>query len=128
MAEKKKRGPGKPFKKNDPETGEVDARINRNGAPPRSETFAGCLRELLAMDGPQIQEWAGKQAAEFSKLPAGVPLRSLVCLWAIASLSRDFTSGVWNAIMDRTDGKLGDALEARLLALEKLLEARNGNS
>jgi hypothetical protein len=122
---KKRRGPGRPFRKNDPKTGERDERINREGAPPRSESFAGCLRELLALDGPAVEVWAGKQAKEFSKLPAGVPLRSLVCLWAVASLSRDFTSGVWTALMDRTDGRLGDVLEDRLRALEKLVEAKN---
>ena len=41
--ESKKRGPGKPFQKNDPITGEVDPRINRDGAARRFDQ----LRELV---------------------------------------------------------------------------------
>ena len=120
------RGKGKPFKRGKGK--DRDVRINAAGAPPKSETFAGTLRLLLALDGAGIVAWAGEQAKEFKKLPAGVPLRSLVCLWAIASLSRDFNAATFNAICDRTDGKLGDELEKRLLALEKLAEEKHGNA
>ena len=116
----KKRGTGKPFKKG--KGPERDPRINAAGAP-KGESWRSVLNELLAMDGPSVTAWASDQAKEFQKLPAGVPLRSLVCLWAIASLSRDFSPGVWTALMDRTDGKVGD-FEARIRALEALLDAK----
>lgn len=43
---KKGRGPGKPFKPNDPTTGEKDPRINRLGAP---RTFLEAREEALAV-------------------------------------------------------------------------------
>jgi hypothetical protein len=126
MKNGKRRGPGRPFKKNDPLTGEKDERINRNGAPPREASYAATLRLLGGLDGPAIVEWAGEQAKEFRKLPPDVNLMTMACLWAFASLSRDFSPGVFNSIVDRVDGPLSEALEARLAAIERYItEAQN---
>ena len=45
---KKQGGKGRPFQKNDPETGEKDPRINRNGAPRRFDELRALTLELLA--------------------------------------------------------------------------------
>jgi hypothetical protein len=80
------------------------------------------------MDGPQVAEFTAAQGKEFQKLPAGVPLRVLISVWMIGSLSRDFSASTWKTLMDRSDGTLSDALEERLLRLEELAEATNGKS
>jgi hypothetical protein len=122
---KKRRGPGRPFKKG--KGADRDSRINTAGAPPREESYAGTFRAIGDMAGEQLAEWGAEQLKEFRKLPPGVTLKTMTCLWAFASLARDFSPGVWNSIMDRVDGKVGD-VEDRLRALEKLVEAKNGCS
>lgn len=93
----RKRGPGKPFSKDDP-------RINRKGRPPKGNSWAENLRLIQSADGPTIAAWAD-HLREFKRLPEGVSLQTLVCANAFASLLRDFSPGVWNLIMERTDGK-----------------------
>jgi hypothetical protein len=119
------RGKGKPFKRGKGK--DRDARINAEGATPKGETWRTVLSELLKMDGPQIAAFTAAQGKEFTKLPSRVPLRVLICVWAIASLSRDFNAGLWVAMMDR-EQKLSDELEKRLLALERAREGKHGDA
>jgi hypothetical protein len=125
-SEKKRRGPGRPFAKG--KGAKRDPRINTAGCP-KGDTWRTILNKLLSMDGPAIAEFTAAQGREFQKLPSGVPLRVLICVWMIASLSRDFSASTWKTLMDRSDGTLSDALEERLLRLEELAEEKsNGKS
>ncbi len=122
VAAKKRRGPGKPFSKGKGK--DRDPRINTAGTP-KGETWKSVLNELLAMGGPQVAAFTAAQGKELAKLPGGVPLRVLICVWAITSLSREFSASTWKVIADRSDGTLSDELESRLLALEQAAEDKN---
>jgi hypothetical protein len=118
---------GKPFKKNNPLTGEKDSRINRSGAPKKSDSWAQSLRIVGDMTGPEVARWGTSTAREFGRLPPGLTLKVLVCLNVYASLLHDFSASTWRELMSRTDGSLGDILESRLLALEAAQEKNNVN-
>jgi hypothetical protein len=113
MKTKIKKPRGKPFRKG-------DLRINRKGAPKREQSWAGILREIGDMTGPQVSAWGVGMLKEFSTLPPGLTLKYLVGLHAYASLLRDFSPGVWSTLMERTDGRVVTPIETRVMGEEPL--------
>lgn len=96
---------GKPF------TGRDDPRVNLAGAPKRGQSWAELIRDLTELDGPQAAARAGFLAAQFKRLQPGVTLKELVVLRVIASLIDEPQPGLFNALMDRAEGKVTLPLE-----------------
>lgn len=121
-SEKKPRGKGKPFKPNDPETGEKDERINRKGRlmPKSLIELQDIIDEIFA---ETIKDSSGNEMDKLSialnrlllhKNPAG----------AIHVLDRRFGKVPQNINMEIQDELTDDERIARLTALLDAARAR----
>lgn len=101
----KKKARGRPI------TGKNDPRRNNAGAPKRGLAWGDIIAKYGNMTGPQLSKEYDTLAKEFSKLPTKVKLKELVVIAAYASLMNDFSSSLWTAMMDRSDGKPAQSME-----------------
>ena len=101
---KKRRGPGKPFTKNDP-------RINRAGTPRTGLSWKEILEDIGNLDGQQALERAGKIFADLRKYPQGVTLKELSAISYFIRMINDPNGSLLNAVADRTEGKVPDRIQ-----------------
>jgi len=100
------RGPGKPFKKNDPVTGEKDPRINREGKPQifpeLRKMVIGIFHERLMTKDPKDPD--GKKFIESER----TQLEAMLRMWL---LSQDYNKQ--NRLLEYGFGKVPDEIRQR---------------
>jgi len=91
VTQKKPRGKGKPFTKNDP-------RINRSGPPRKGFSWREILDEIGDLDGKQALDRAGRIFNQLSKYPEGVTLKELSAISYYARMINDPSGSLLNAV------------------------------
>lgn len=116
---------GKPFKRNDPATGEKDERINRAGAPARGASLKEILDFYDQLTPDEIAEMLppGELQAAYKRMPKGIAMKHLKAIRINAAIMFDPTPGLVNIVNDRTDGKVPDEVNHKgSLTVEGLKE------
>lgn len=106
---------GKPFKGKDPVTGEVDPRINVEGAPKRGSSMKEMLDYVDNLTAEEILQLLPKGNPlwlSYNQMPKGVPMKLLKAVRINAAIMFEPTAGLVKEITDRTDGKVPDKLDA----------------
>lgn len=84
---------------------------NPAGAPKRGESWAELIKNIGEYDGPAAANYAGFLSKQFNNLTPNVNLKTLVVLRVYASLIDDPQPGLFNALMERAEGKVKDQVE-----------------
>ena len=114
-AKKRKRGPGKPFVKDDP-------RINRAGAPNRGASIKEIQDFYDQLTADEVADMLpnGKLRNKFKRMPRGIALKHLKIISVQAELIDRPTAGLLEFYTERTDGKVKEELK-----VEHSLEVEN---
>ncbi len=115
-SEKKPRGNGKPFQKNNPETGEKDPRINRAGAPIRGKSYMERVNDLSDMTNEELADFFGRTSAigrQFLLQPRDVVSRDGVIGRALLTMQNDFDPRGFEKVIDRAEGKPAQTIITR---------------
>jgi len=85
---------------------------NPSGRPKDGESWAGVLREIANKNAEELAELFGNNdlGRQYKLLPKGVQMKYLVGGRVLAALMFEPTSGLFNSLMDRMDGKVPDTL------------------
>ncbi len=112
-AKKKAKSRGKPFKSNDPVTGEKDDRINRKGAPERGASLKEIFDYYDERTADEIADMLpdGELKRAYKQMPKGVAMKHLKAIRINAAIMFDPTPGLISAVQDRTDGKVAEKLK-----------------
>lgn len=94
-----------------PQTWKPGQSGNPAGGPKRGQSWRELIAELGDLDGPSAAERVGFLAAQFRKLTPGVTLKELVVLRVYAALIDEPQPGLLNALVDRVEGKVAQAIE-----------------
>jgi hypothetical protein len=97
----KKKPRGRPFQK-----GEVH---NPTGRPKDGESWAGVIKSIGEMYPDDIIEFIGRDndlGRAIMKFPKNVQMKYLVTARVFAALMFEPTSGLWNGLMERAEGKV----------------------
>ena len=81
---------------------------NPAGAPKRGESWTELIKSIGEMTGQQVAEFAGNLGSEFSKMPEGVTLKTLVVMRIYGQMINEPSPGLLNAFMERAEGKVAD--------------------
>lgn len=122
----KKKPRGKPFKKNDPATGEKDERINRAGTPPRGASLKEILDYYDQLTADEIADMlpAGELKRAYQLMPKGIAMKHLKAIRINAAIMFDPTPGLIREVHDRTDGKVEQPVSMKDTPI---LVFKNGN-
>jgi len=122
----KKKPRGKPFKKNDPVTGEKDERINRAGTPPRGASLKEILDYYDQLTADEIADMlpAGDLKRAYQLMPKGIAMKHLKAIRINAAIMFEPSPGLIREIHDRTDGKVEQPVS---LKDTPILVFKNGN-
>ena len=97
----------KPFVKGDP-------RINRLGAPRRSQNWAEVWKRLTDMMRDELIAYIGantKMGKLLKELPPGIPIKDGLAIITMIHYGREPNARMLSAIMDREDGKPKQAVD-----------------
>lgn len=127
-AKKKAKPRGKPFKSNDPVTGEKDDRINRKGAPERGASLKEIFDYYDERTADEIADMLpdGELKRAYKQMPKGVAMKHLKAIRINAAIMFDPTPGLISAVQDRTDGKVAEKLKIEDLPLLVFKKADDG--
>ena len=122
----KKKPRVKPFKKNDPVTGEKDERINRAGTPPRGASLKEILDYYDQLTADEIADMlpAGDLKRAYQLMPKGIAMKHLKAIRINAAIMFEPSPGLIREIHDRTDGKVEQPVS---LKDTPILVFKNGN-
>ena len=102
----KKKPRGRPFQK-----GEVH---NPTGRPKDGASWSGVIKEVGEMYPDDILAFVGKDndlGRAIAKFPKNVQMKYLVTARIFAALMFEPTSGLWNGLMERAEGKVVTPLD-----------------
>jgi len=91
---------GKPF------AGRNDPRVNLNGAPKRGESWREIWDKIGNLTPKEAAEHSKVIAAQIASIGDKMTLKEAVALRVYTSLLFEPSSGLLNAVMERTDGKV----------------------
>lgn len=100
-----KRPRGKPF------TGKNDPRNNLTGAPKRGESWAEIIKRIGELTPSEAATRSLELAQQLLKIGDGVTLKEAVVLRVYSSLLFEPQPGLFNAFMERTEGKVKQPIE-----------------
>jgi hypothetical protein len=87
---------------------------NPRGRPKEGQSWAAVIREVSEMTPEQVVEMLGKNnplSQSFEQMPKGIPMKYLATIRLYSSVMFDPTKGIWDAIVDRDEGKVPDKME-----------------
>lgn len=87
---------------------------NPAGRPKDGESWAGIIKEVGEMYPEDILEIIGttnELGRQIKQLPKNVQMKYLVTIRVYTALMFEPTSGLWNGLMDRAEGKVPDRLQ-----------------
>ncbi len=84
---------------------------NPKGAPKRGESWAETIKAISDMTPAQAAEWCNQVAGKLKSIGDDVSLKQAVTLRVFAALMFDPQPGLFNAVMERTEGKVADRVE-----------------
>jgi hypothetical protein len=87
---------------------------NPKGRPKDGESWAGIIREISNMTAGEVIELVGDKndlGKAFKQMPKNVQMKKLITARVMAALMFDPGSGLWNALMERAEGKVPDVHE-----------------
>lgn len=87
---------------------------NPNGRPKDGESWAKIIADIGNMYPEDILAFVGRDndlGREIMQLPKNVQMKYLVTSRVFAALMFEPTAGLWNGLMDRVEGKVGDRLD-----------------
>lgn len=84
---------------------------NPAGRPPDGESWAGVLRWAAELTGEQAAAISSPELAKQFSRVGKLKLKQAVTLRTFAAMLSDPTSGLFNAMMDRAEGKVPDKFE-----------------
>jgi hypothetical protein len=102
----KKKPRGRPFQK-----GEVH---NPTGRPKDGASWSGVIKEVGEMYPDDILAFVGRDndlGRAIAKFPKNVQMKYLVTARIFAALMFEPTSGLWNGLMERAEGKLAAPID-----------------
>lgn len=91
-----------------PQTWQPGKSGNPKGAPKRGESWTELIKSIGEMTGEQVAAFAGNLGAEFTKMPKGVTLKTLVIMRVYGQMINEPSPGLLNAFMERAEGKVID--------------------
>ena len=92
---------------------------NPKGAPKRGESWADIFKRVGDMTGPEAAERSLMLAGQFLELGDGITLKEAVALSSFRSLIFDTTPGLLGQVMDRVEGRPGQALDIHMTTDER---------
>lgn len=101
----KKKPRGRPF------TGRDDPRANKKGAPKRGESWAEIIKRVGEYTPSEAAERSLSLAKQLLEIGDGMTLKEAVIMRIYASLLFEPQPGLFNAFMDRTEGKVTQPIE-----------------
>lgn len=87
---------------------------NPTGRPKDDKAWASIIRDVGNMTTDEILEFIPKNnelGRAINKMPKGTQMKYLVTARVFTALMFEPTSGLWNGLMDRADGKVKDVIE-----------------
>jgi hypothetical protein len=87
---------------------------NPAGRPKDGESWSGIIREISEMTVEDVVNLIGKNndlGRSFAQMPKNVQMKKLITARVMASLMFEPTSGLWNSLMERAEGKVPDRLD-----------------
>lgn len=101
----KKKPRGRPF------TGKNDPRSNNKGAPKRGESWAEIIKRVGEYTPSEAAERSLSLAKQLLEIGDGVTLKEAVTLRVYAALLFEPQPGLFNSVMERTEGKVSQPIE-----------------
>ena len=86
---------------------------NPAGRPADGESWAGIIAEMAAMTADEIAGEVGKSnelGRSYLQLPKAVKMKRLIVARVMAAIMFEPSTGLVNALMERTDGKVAQAV------------------
>ncbi len=83
---------------------------NPRGAPKRGESWAEVIKRIADMTPKEAADFCKGVAAQLATLGEAVTLKEAVILRVFAALMFEPTAGLFNALLDRTEGKVTQPL------------------
>lgn len=105
---------GRPFKKKDPLTGEIDPRINLEGAPHKGGTYRDVYAFYDDLTADMIAEMlpVGSELRKmYAKMPKGIAMKHLKAIRIFAAIMFDPSPGLVKEVSDRTEGKVAERIQ-----------------
>ena len=106
----RRRGKGKPFPKG--------VSGNPSGRPKDEESWSGVIRLMQNYTADEIAEMLGGRTTDLGRaylqMPKNVQMKYLMTLRAMADFMFEPTSSLWDKIMERSDGKVAQPIEANV--------------
>lgn len=84
---------------------------NPNGAPKRGEAWSEIIKKYGDMTPVEIAEAASSVAGQLKKIGGGITMKEAVVIRIFAALMFEPTQGLWTSLMERTDGKVLQAVD-----------------
>jgi hypothetical protein len=84
---------------------------NPAGRPPDGESWSGVLRWAAELTGEQAAKISPPELSKTFSRVGKLKLKQAVTLRTFAAMLSDPTSGLFNAMMDRAEGKVPDKLQ-----------------
>lgn len=100
---------------------------NNKGAPPRGESWKDIIHHVTSMTAEEAARTYGKIARDFKQY-GKVTLRELMVVRGVHAFLSEPNASLWNAIMDRDEGKVTQPINVSKLSDEELLALINGES
>lgn len=104
---------------------------NPKGAPKRGESWAELIKLYGEMTPEEIAEKAKTIAGQLKKIGGGISMKEAVIIRVFAALMFEPTKGLWDSLMERTDGKVpqpvtGTGEDGAIEIGVRLIDYRNG--
>jgi hypothetical protein len=87
---------------------------NPKGRPKEGESWAAIIKEISSMTPDQIIKLVGRDndlGIAISQLPKNVMMKKLVVARVLAALMFEPNGSLWNSLMDRAEGKVGEKVD-----------------
>lgn len=105
---------------------------NPGGRAKDDKSWAGIIRDVGNMTADEILEFIPKNndlGRMIAKLPKSVQMKYLITARVMTSLMWEPTGGLWNALMDRAEGKVKSVVEhSGLISWREFIEDENNEN
>lgn len=97
---------------------------NPKGSPKRADTWGALFKRYGDMTGPELVARLEqmKVVDDFSLLPKEMKLKELVVISTFAQMLKDPKPGLLEQMMERTEGKVADKLQAQVTSRTIVLD------